>query len=99
MQMITWPLGGRPDPGHSIIYADEVMSGFEYSAAAAMVQAGLLREGFAVVHAAWLRYDGRLRPNLSGGAWGYSGNPFCDDECGRFYARPMSIWSMLLAQV
>jgi hypothetical protein len=62
-----------------------------------MVQAGLLREGFAVVHAAWLRYDGRLRANLPGGAWGYSGNPFCDDECGKFYARPMSIWSMLLA--
>jgi uncharacterized protein (DUF608 family) len=97
MQVITWPLGGRPDPGHCMMYADEVMSGFEYSAAAAMVQAGLLREGFAVVHAAWLRYDGRLRANLPGGAWGYSGNPFCDDECGKFYARPMSIWSMLLA--
>ncbi|MFQ6099341.1 MAG: glucosylceramidase, partial [Armatimonadota bacterium] len=76
---------------------DEVMSGFEYSAAAAMVQAGLLKEGFAVVRAAADRYDGRLRTGLSDAAWGYSGNPFCDDECGKFYARPMSIWSMLLA--
>lgn len=97
VQMITWPLGGRPAPRHCMLYADEVMSGFEYSAAAAMVQAGLLREGFAVVHAAQLRYDGRLRSGLAGGAWGYSGNPFGDDECGKSYARPMSIWSMLLA--
>jgi uncharacterized protein (DUF608 family) len=97
MQMITWPRGERPEPPHIMRYADEVMSGFEYSAAAAMVQAGLLREGFAVVRAAADRYDGRLRTGLSGAAWGYSGNPFGDDECGKFYARPMSIWSMLLA--
>ena len=98
MQMITWPKG--PRPSRHILYADEVMSGFEYSAAAAMVQAGLLREGFAVVRAASLRYDGRLRTGLTGSdtaSWGYSGNPFGDDECGKFYARPMSIWSMLLA--
>ncbi|HUT79333.1 MAG TPA: glucosylceramidase, partial [Polyangia bacterium] len=98
MQMITWPKGPRPS-GH-ILYADEVMSGFEYSAAAAMVQAGLLREGLAVVRAASLRYDGRLRTGLTGSdtaSWGYSGNPFGDDECGKFYARPMSVWSMLLA--
>ncbi|MHB0998919.1 MAG: hypothetical protein ACYC27_06705 [Armatimonadota bacterium] len=30
-------------------------------------------------------------------SWGYSGNPFGDDECGKFYARAMSIWSVLLA--
>jgi non-lysosomal glucosylceramidase len=97
LQMITWPRGGRPEPPHVMQYASEVMSGFEYSAAAAMVQVGLLRDGFAVVQAAADRYDGRLRTGLSDAAWGYSGNPFCDDECGKFYARPMSIWSMLLA--
>src|SRR3989304_4854096 len=76
------------------------MTGFEYAAAAAMVQAGLLREGFAVVHAISTRYDGRLREGLTPGgtaSWGYSGNPFGDDECGKFYARAMSVWSMLLA--
>ncbi len=97
LQMITWPKADRPEAGSTMLYADEVMSGFEYSAAVAMVQAGLLREGFAVVRAAYDRYDGRLRTGLSESAWGYSGNPFCDDECGKFYARPMSIWSMLLA--
>ena len=31
------------------------------------------------------------------GAWGYTGNPFGDDECGKFYGRSLSIWSALLA--
>jgi hypothetical protein len=98
MQMITWPKGERPP--HHMRYADEVMSGFEYAAAAEMVYAGLLKEGFVIVKAAAIRYDGRLRTGLTASrtaSWGYSGNPFCDDECGKFYARPMSIWSMLLA--
>ena len=44
------------------------------------------------------RYDGRLRTGLaSHPTWGYSGNPFGDDECGKFYARAMSVWSILLA--
>jgi hypothetical protein len=98
MQMIQWPNGDRPAP-HTL-YADEVMTGFEYSAAAAMVQADLLNEGLMVALAASDRYDGRLRTGLSGpdfAAWCYSGNPFGDDECGKFYARAMSVWSMLLA--
>jgi uncharacterized protein (DUF608 family) len=98
MQMITWPNDDRP--ANHTLYADEVMTGFEYSAAVAMVQAGLVREGFAVVRAVADRYDGRLRTGLSDpktASWGYSGNPFGDDECGKFYARAMSIWSMLLA--
>jgi non-lysosomal glucosylceramidase len=98
LQMITWPKG--PRPAKVIRYGDEVMTGFEYSAAAAMVQAGLLREGFAVVRAISIRYDGRLRTGLTASdtaSWGYSGNPFGDDECGKFYARAMSVWSMLLA--
>jgi len=98
MQMITWPKGPRPPK--VIRYGDEVMTGFEYAAAAAMVQAGLLREGFTVVRAIWIRYDGRRREDLTPSrtaSWGYSGNPFGDDECGKFYARAMSVWSMLLA--
>ncbi|MHB9035531.1 MAG: GH116 family glycosyl-hydrolase [Armatimonadota bacterium] len=100
MQMITWPYGGRPDSEQCTMYVDEVMTGFEYSASAAMIQAGLLREGFTVARAIHDRYDGRLRPNLTAGdnaSWGYSGNPFGDDECGKFYGRAMSVWSILLA--
>jgi hypothetical protein len=98
MQMIVWPDGNRPPK--VIKYGDEVMTGFEYAAAAAMVQAGLLREGLAVVRAISLRYDGRLREGLTPSrtaSWGYSGNPFGDDECGKFYARAMSSWSLLTA--
>jgi hypothetical protein len=100
LQMICWPNDERP--ANHMRYADEVMTGFEYSAAAAMVEFGLVKEGFAVVLATSDRYDGRLRTGLSGenrgyAAWGYSGNPFGDDECGKFYARAMSVWSMLLA--
>lgn len=93
MQMITWPKGPRPT--RHILYADEAMTGFEYAAAAAMVQAGLVREGFAVTRAVWTRYDGRLRRGVAVG--GFNGNPFGDDECGKYYARAMSVWSMLLA--
>jgi len=94
LQMITWPAGAKR-PARQMQYASEVMSGFEYSAAAEMVYAGLLREGFSVIRAAAIRYDGRRRTGTA--AWGWSGNPFCDDECGKFYARTMSIWSVLLA--
>jgi len=100
MQMITWPRGGRPDPDHCMLYADEAMTGFEYAAAATMVQCGLLREGLLVAKAVHDRYDGRLRIGLTPGdtsSWGYSGNPFGDDECGKYYARAMSVWSLLLA--
>jgi uncharacterized protein (DUF608 family) len=100
MQMITWPRGGRPESGKCTLYADEVMTGFEYSAAAAMVQSGRIKEGLAVVKAVSNRYDGRLRKGLTPvktASWGYSGNPFGDDECGKFYGRSMSVWSVLLA--
>jgi len=99
MQMIVWP-EGQERPANVIRYGDEVMTGFEYAAGAAMVQAGLMREGFTVVRAISSRYDGRLREGLTASntaSWGYSGNPFGDDECGKFYARAMSVWSMLLA--
>ncbi len=98
MQMITWPRKDRPKD--HMTYADEAMTGFEYAAAATMLQYGMLKEGFLVTRAIYDRYDGRLRTGLTKtnwSSWGYSGNPFGDDECGKFYARAMSIWSMLLA--
>jgi hypothetical protein len=100
MQMTTWPRGGKPEPGHDMIYAGEVMTGFEYSTAASMIQCGMLEEGLRVARAIHDRYDGRERTGLTGGdtaSWGYSGNPFGDDECGKYYARAMSSWSLLLA--
>lgn len=92
-QMITWPKG--PRPAKCILYGDEAMTGFEYAAAAAMVRAGLLREGLCMTRGVWIRYDGRLRQGVAHG--GFNGNPFGDDECGKYYARAMSVWSLLLA--
>jgi len=107
MVQCTWPRGGKPPMKERLRFTDEVMSGFEYSAAALMIQAGCMREGFTVLHAAADRYDGRLREfpdpkkrptkQLDWWNWGYSGNPFGDDECGKFYVRAMAIWSVLLA--
>ncbi|OHB57433.1 MAG: hypothetical protein A2Y07_04410 [Planctomycetes bacterium GWF2_50_10] len=97
LQMITWPNNGRPKAHMS--YADEVMSGFEYDAAATMVHFGSVKEGYMIAKAVSDRYDGRLRTGLcpsQWACWGYSGNPFGDDECGKFYARAMSSWSLLL---
>jgi hypothetical protein len=93
--MVTWPHNDRPE--NPISYADEVWTGTEYALAATLIQNGLLTEGLMVMKAASDRYDGRRHEGLTDNAWGYSGNPFGDDECGKFYARAMSVWSVLLA--
>jgi uncharacterized protein (DUF608 family) len=99
MKMISWPKNPQPIPGMK--YGDEVMTGFEYAAAATMIQNGLQREGLMVIKAIYDRYDGRLRTegvtDLGVAAWGYSGNPFGDDECGKYYGRSLSSWSALIA--
>jgi len=90
--MCTWPQGGRPDP--FIIYADEVWTGIEYSTAALMIYEGLIEPAVKIVETARGRYDGRKRDGLNSGP---GGNPFNELECGKFYARAMSSWSLLLA--
>ncbi|MDF7809409.1 GH116 family glycosyl-hydrolase [Pontiellaceae bacterium B12219] len=96
LKMITWPNDPRPIP--CMDYGDEVMTGFEYAAAATMIQHGLLSEGLTVIKAVSDRYDGCLRTDRISplGVGGYTGNPFGDDECGKFYGRALSIWSSLL---
>ena len=88
----TWPQGGRPKS--FILYADEVWTGIEYAAAGAMVYEGLLDEARQIVRTARSRYDGRRREGLNSGP---GGNPFNELECGKFYARAMSSWSLLIA--
>ena len=88
----TWPHGGRPK--QFILYADEVWTGIEYAVAGAMVYEGLLDEARKIVRTARSRYDGRRRDGLNSGP---GGNPFNDLECGKFYARAMSSWSLLIA--
>jgi len=88
----TWPRGGRPKS--FILYADEVWTGIEYAAAGAMLYEGLVDQARQVVRMARSRYDGRLRNDLNSGP---GGNPFNELECGKFYARAMSSWSLLIA--
>ncbi len=88
----TWPRGGRPKD--FILYADEVWTGIEYAAAGLMVYEGLIEEARKVVRTARSRYDGRRRDGLDSGP---GGNPFNELECGKFYARAMSSWSLLIA--
>ena len=89
--MCTWPHGGRPDP--FIIYADEVWTGLEYATAGLMAAEGLWDEARQIVRTARSRYDGRKRDGLNSGP---GGNPFNELECGKFYARAMSSWGLLL---
>lgn len=88
----TWPNGGRPNP--FILYADEVWTGIEYAAAGAMIYEGLIDQARQIVRMARSRYDGRLRDGLNSGP---GGNPYNELECGKFYARAMSSWSLLVA--
>jgi len=90
--MCTWPKGGRP--ASFTIYSDEVWTGIEYSTAGLMVFEGLIEEARTIVRTARSRYDGRLRDGLNSGP---GGNPFNDLECGKFYARAMSSWGLLIA--
>ncbi|HDY87844.1 MAG TPA: hypothetical protein ENH82_06970, partial [bacterium] len=79
----SWPRGGRPKV--PFIYFNEVMTGFEYQAAALMMYENMIDEGINVVNAIRSRYDGKKR------------NPWDEAECGHHYARAMASWSTLLA--
>jgi uncharacterized protein (DUF608 family) len=79
----SWPKGGRPeDP---ILYRDEIWTGVEYQVAAHKIYEGQVLEGLAIVKAARERYDGVKK------------SPWNEIECGDYYARAMSSWSLLLA--
>ena len=97
MRICAWPRGIKFDESKRLRYSEEVMSGFEYSAAATMMQLGMVKEALTTLKGAYDRYDGRLRFVNNVLIWNVTGNPFGDDECGKFYSRAMSIWSVLLA--
>ncbi len=79
----SWPKGGRPeDP---ILYRDEIWTGVEYQVAAHKIYEGQVTEGLAIVKGARGRYDGTKK------------SPWNEIECGDYYARAMSSWSLLLA--
>ncbi len=81
--MAGYPEGKRPKAPFP--YFAEVMTGFEYTAAVAMLYEGMLDEGLQVINDIRSRYDGIKR------------NPFDEAECGHHYARAMAAWSAVNA--
>ena len=81
--MASYPRGERED--FPFPYFSEVMSGFEYTAAAGMIYEGLEQEGLHCVQNIRARYDGHKR------------NPFDEAECGHHYIRALSSWATGIA--
>jgi len=79
----SWPHSDRPKAPFP--YFSEVMTGFEYQAAARMIYEGLVEEGLTVMDAIRARFDG------------YRRSPWNEQECGHHYARAMASWAALLA--
>ena len=81
--MATYPRGERPQ--RPFPYYNEVMTGFEYTAAIGMLYEGDRENGLRCIRAIRDRYDGEKR------------NPFDEAECGHHYARAMASWAAILA--
>ena len=81
--MATYPRGNRP--ARPFPYYNEVMTGFEYTAAVGMLYEGDIENGLKCIGAIRDRYDGERR------------NPFDEAECGHHYARAMASWAAILA--
>jgi hypothetical protein len=83
--MVICDYGKAERPKIPFPYYAEVMTGFEYSTAAHMLYAGMVREGVECIGDIRARYDGEKR------------NPWDEAECGHHYARAMAAWSGVLA--
>ncbi len=81
--MASYPHGNRPT--RPFPYFNEVMTGFEYTAAVGMIYEGALEDGLVCIEAVRNRYDGKRR------------SPFNEAECGHHYARAMASWAAILA--
>jgi uncharacterized protein (DUF608 family) len=81
--MASYPRGNRPK--RPFPYFNEVMTGFEYSAAIGMIYEGMETEGIDCISNIRQRYDGARR------------SPFNEAECGNHYSRAMASWGGILA--
>lgn len=79
--MVICDYGKATRPRIPFPYFAEVMTGFEYSAAAMMLYCGMVSQGVECVGNIRARYDGERR------------NPWDEAECGHHYARAMASWS------
>lgn len=81
--LCTWPRGGKPNL--PFVYSDEVWTGIEYQVASHLIFEGEVEKGLEIVRTCRDRYDGTVR------------NPYNEYECGSWYARAMSSYSLLQA--
>lgn len=79
--LCTWPKGGKLSL--PFVYSDEVWTGIEHQVASHLMLMGSVKEGLEVVQACRDRYNGKVR------------NPFNEYECGHWYARAMSSYSLM----
>ncbi len=83
MVLCSWPKGGRP--ALPFIYCDEAWTGVEYHVASHLIYEGFTDKGLDIVRGVRSRYNGEQR------------NPWCEYECGAYYARAMSSWGLITA--
>jgi len=83
MIMASFPRGNRPN--RPFPYYNEVMTGFEYTAAVGMLYEGQTSPAMECIEAVRERYKGNGR------------SPFDEAECGHHYARAMASWAAVLA--
>jgi non-lysosomal glucosylceramidase len=81
--MTSYPRGNRPHKPQP--YFNELMTGFEYTAAVHMLYEGQRTDGLKAIAAVRARYDGDRR------------NPYDEAECGHHYGRAMAVWGAVLA--
>jgi len=79
--LCSWPQGGKPLL--PFVYSDEVWTGIEYQVAAHLCLLGCVEQGLEIVRVCRKRHDGTRR------------NPFNEYECGHWYARALSSYSLL----
>ncbi|HON07494.1 MAG TPA: GH116 family glycosyl hydrolase, partial [Verrucomicrobiota bacterium] len=81
--LCTWPKGGQLSL--PFVYSNEVWTGIEYQVASHLIMMGYVKEGLEIVRLCRERYDGRFR------------NPFNEYECGHWYGRALSSYSLVHA--
>jgi hypothetical protein len=79
--LCTWPRGNALSL--PFVYNCEIWTGIEYQVASHLMFFGRIDEALQIVKTARKRYDGKKR------------NPFDEFECGHWYARAMSSYSMI----
>lgn len=79
--LCTWPKGGQLTL--PFVYSNEVWTGIEYQVASHLMYMGEVEKGLDVVRTCRDRYDGQVR------------NPFNEYECGHWYARAMSSYTLM----